>query len=610
MNDYICFIARNREELNHIVEEGFKRGFDMNDHDKNQLGFYINFPVYIFFSLFNNLIMTPIKLPFAFLNRESIHTIEDFIEWRISDGININRKVFTYEDIKNFDHIVKFGTTKPSYKPKKVIKESVSKYPYRFKTMDEFHEEYGDEWYASRGPLGKWGWDEECDIHLGQVLELDKTYFLPKVNDKFHIYLDNNFQEQKTYLATHEKVKDEYGYEMDIYWNMLTNNEDYWKKPTYKPRDILRESNTVYNEFIIKLESDNDLSYVIERLKPSGLFYRDFGFRNIYYPNWMYVNIKNENFSLWDYVEIPQYIVENYINNSPEAYPHIIKVEDTNKVANYVNFGKFDFKPTYKPKSILKESNKKFNEICVKIDSKNTYYKIMELLNEHNYDTEHAYIGNYLNIKGDIEYDDNGYIIFYINDKKRNVTYSPSTFWEYIIIDEKHIYPKILSIDEDYNKILTFLKFGVVIDKPTYSRKKIDKLNESKNNYKCLVIKCLNQGEFYETLNHLFNENITWPNGDKTFNTITRYPIYIFVNFEKGYFFKSDESGLDGDWTNDIYERIIYTALNRYANRNINNRNEIFPQIITPRKLTSISLYYFEDGRALGPIYKPKIIEK
>jgi len=64
---------------------------------------------------------------------------------------HIDPNIYTIDDIKIIENIINTGKKyiKPTYQPKsknKRLLENVNKYPYRFKTKDEFIEEYGEDW--------------------------------------------------------------------------------------------------------------------------------------------------------------------------------------------------------------------------------------------------------------------------------------------------------------------------------------------------------------------------------------------------------------------------------------------------------------------------------
>lgn len=121
-------------------------------------------------------------------------------------------------------HYLKTGNLKhrPSYEPRKILKESTKSYPYRFKTEQELIDEYGKDWVydspINNGP----GWHDDMNIMLGNIFP-------------FHEH-ELNFDNPFNVLRSRERYNDFY---FPNSWVIppcvLTKS-----RPSYKPRKIIK----------------------------------------------------------------------------------------------------------------------------------------------------------------------------------------------------------------------------------------------------------------------------------------------------------------------------------------------------------------------------------
>lgn len=94
------------------------------------------------------------------------------------------------------------------------------KYPYRFKTEDEFIKEYGEQWRDNID----YGWDSGMDYLFGKEYEYTKQ----QIEEQTNIYYD-----------LPEAIFDGHSdYRWTISWDMLTKNKP--KVPNYHSRKIIR----------------------------------------------------------------------------------------------------------------------------------------------------------------------------------------------------------------------------------------------------------------------------------------------------------------------------------------------------------------------------------
>lgn len=549
--EFICFEINSREELDFFLKKANDKGFI--NYDEQEL-YYDKYPKYLFLSLKFKTI-TIINIPYTFIvwGGDDVYkdNIYDFIQFRIDNGVEILNKVFKYTDIIHLDQIIKYGTIKPSYKPKKLIKESSINYPYRFKTREEMVNYYGEEWEEKFDNIG---WNTDMDIFLGEDYPYwidendiknwdDDEFPLPTHHDTinnmtWHIHpemliknkpkkpsykprklIKESIEEYPYRFRTEKEFIDDFGEEWSnnffgIGWtdamnelfgliypyteNDISTFDDYYgklpnirgprtnmmwsvhknmliknkpKKPSYKPRQIIKESTeSKYTEFVVQVNNEGELLLGIDKLKLNGLVYIDFNFTHIEYPNWFFINLNNNEFSLWDDISFIEYI-QSYISNNKEMYPEILNLNDIPKIINYIKYGKFDPRPTYKPKQIIRESITNIDEITVKIDSEEIYNIIKILINEHGYFLP-DYLSDYTNIENEISRYE--YVVFYINFINKKITYSPPSFREAVIDEYKSIHPILLTI-KDIDSIVMFMKFGKLIKRPHYKPKKIEK---------------------------------------------------------------------------------------------------------------------------------------
>lgn len=97
-------------------------------------------------------------------------------------------------------------------------------YPYRFKTLHEFTEEFGHNWYEHIHD----GWNEHMDEYFGK-----QFMYTPNESD----LEDKLFYNNKCHITDYQSSC---GTRWSISWDMLTENEPLI--PNYKPKQkIIRQ---------------------------------------------------------------------------------------------------------------------------------------------------------------------------------------------------------------------------------------------------------------------------------------------------------------------------------------------------------------------------------
>jgi hypothetical protein len=304
----------------------------------------------------------------------------------------------------------------PSYKPKKIkrIIESNNKYPYRFKTNQEFIEEYGENWINSGID---WNDGNEMDYLFGQDYPffIDEHDNLPKLSN------------------TNPNIS--FG-DWTISWDMLTPN--IIKKPNYKPKRIKRiieMNNTIetatginvyikkekLDELIISLKNldyiddtigtpkitDNMLVLIYFKDKKYALYFMELSlettadvinrnintdvFNNFY--NYVY-NYNTEYTIIMDILNNdtlikPNYeprtitrTLEKYITENKMGKRKILnfneKMEISDKVLETIDYTLF--------KSKIKRNlfDSKYTTIAVKVNNEDEKNKLIEIFNKYN----------------------------------------------------------------------------------------------------------------------------------------------------------------------------------------------------------------------------------
>lgn len=166
-----------------------------------------------------------VRMSFTFGSFEKGYSsLSYFPEYAEKHGLTY-KKIFTFKEIFNhFNTILKTCCIVPSYEPRKIDRtlESTMWYPYRFKTEQEFINEFGENWRAVIMRSGP-DWADSMDHLFGQDFP----------------YEDSQLNPRDSRYPVNGRMNDPYtGCDWKISWEMLIPNKP--KIPNYKPRKIDR----------------------------------------------------------------------------------------------------------------------------------------------------------------------------------------------------------------------------------------------------------------------------------------------------------------------------------------------------------------------------------
>jgi hypothetical protein len=227
-NDYLEIVVQvNNYEEYKILEKKLSdndiyfnisvdlKKLDTIEHFYNSIETY---PVYILFN-FNNKDTSNIKSVIYITKKDKVRNKFKLDQYIYNDP-QVYKPVFTIDNIRFIILILQSHKIikEPSYKPRKIIKESNINELYKIKTKQEFEKEFGEEW---RNRLKTTWCSPEMDFLFGYVLSNSeivqlKTYLEVKFKDKF-------IDEYTKWLVTDDMIKQ--------------------VVPNYAPRKIIKENN-------------------------------------------------------------------------------------------------------------------------------------------------------------------------------------------------------------------------------------------------------------------------------------------------------------------------------------------------------------------------------
>lgn len=271
----------------------------------------------------------------------------------IEEETGIDPNIFTKSTYINFRSIVLGQGRIPDYKPKNIVRESNESYPYRFKTKDEFEKEFGDYWRIS----------------VASYFTVDMDYLL---NQPYPFYVEKG-----------DTLHNLDGW--NISWDMLTKNKP--TTPSYQPRNITREN--VHTD-IIKENLYSELKKIIDSGGPIKVLTN-----NLTDSLWLedYL-LSNEYDYAYDGGSDQKYVQLYYdIYNLSRSFTHLVfNINPTRKIISleirigpipgiYVNFEEdkeyilrvLGYKPSYKPRKIIRESINNYPIIVFKINNDDDY---------------------------------------------------------------------------------------------------------------------------------------------------------------------------------------------------------------------------------------------
>lgn len=271
MYTHIGFVVNNIKELEYISmisdEMGYNYfdGFLRYDSIFNAIRSDDNvwdaslYPIYLFYSTIYKTAIK-IKVPVVIGLREKIYTIDEFIKWRIDDGVDMCPKIFNYNQIKHINYISIHGDSIPSYKPKSIIKESINdKYNefcvlinnisdfYELMKIIEIHNfNYEKLTYDETERTLKNRLNQEnkyvvfVDISTTQITFIRYNYFINSIE---------NWYEKYDFKETYPKILSLDDKEDLFIINKMLRKSTWSIGPKYNPKSIIKEN--IDNKYLI-----------------------------------------------------------------------------------------------------------------------------------------------------------------------------------------------------------------------------------------------------------------------------------------------------------------------------------------------------------------------
>jgi hypothetical protein len=277
-----------------------------------------------------------------------------------------------------------------------------------------------------------------------------------------------------------------------------------------------------YRNYIFCCNTDEENKIIYKKLK-------DWGYRTFNLDDNDYIN-----YSFYILVDVEDKRVIPGTNLSEEKLIEVIKIHHPNTDLNIYDFSTIiqferlvnpNFKsPSYKPKKF----NKTFESVNDNILPYNIWCDNREkLLSCEELFHKFGYSWGDNNTKWIMK---NGY---YNSQLFTFIDFKNKTFDGYITNKETH---KItLNYPEDMIKITSLLKYGIL--RPNYSPKKFNKTFESVNEkIISIVIEIPNEIESKKYQELLFQNNIYWCDGQKTYHNILSFPVWFYVKLDKKFF--------------------------------------------------------------------------
>ena len=204
------------------------------------------------------------------------------------------------------------------------------KYPYRFKTQEEFEEEFGSDWRN----IVRYNWaSPRMDYLFGTEYPFNIT------EDDF---MNNSLSELGVWSVSN---------------NMLIKNKP--TIPSYNRRKIdrLEESTNnekKYNYICVFINNVNELNILLDKLHSISKDFGDFSFR-FDFPNIIFIkpykfDNKFSNVAIWSHSSDIKSAMEYIKDETNMIYPEIYNINSLDKLISYIR--KINFFPSYEPRKI------------------------------------------------------------------------------------------------------------------------------------------------------------------------------------------------------------------------------------------------------------------
>ena len=495
------------------------------------------------------------------------------------DQENLYRITESYFLDKSLDHV------RPTYKPKKIIRESLDQvrgdHYYRIFTEEEFTEKFGSDW---RNKHDKTWWNDNG--HMENMV----GKHLYHIDDE---YIKNNKQVDfdDVYRIPFIHVFDE---TKNMNWSIrLDLLVRVRKTPTYKPRQVIRESieNVYpYKDIVIYIKDKDEFEQFHNLIKEVCAPYDMYDLLHLPFPNYFFIGVHSfrmygdpQIIGLLSYLSYNVNInelIEEHIYSDPRVNDNIFTIRDLETIRNILEHGVEVIKPTYKPKKIdrLTESNQRsYIKIKTREELEEEFGENWKMINWWVVSMD-----RFLGMELPSEINDN-----FI---EKNKMFHHGTGKEFI-----HLPPEIDRTQHLFP--LTILKKLII--KPSYKPKKIIKESLSYE-FKEIVIKINNENEYNEFKDFLSNlDSSYWLMG---VGDIDVFPNYLFLKV--GDYHKTNHLQgiiLTDDPDDDMEDLLKIHVYNDY---NVNNK------IFTINDLSSIKNILFYGKERIPPSYKPKKISR
>ena len=378
----VIFRIDNDDEGKIVQENLFELGFRWAGGMKSFLSFgRSSFPIY-FFAADDN-------------HHKSIRYLKDYPNddrviiylknKNMEDGRKVIEQVFDYNESKNTLQLLKYGKLQPSYKPRKIIRESVE--DNLFKSV-AFRIDNREEGIIAQENLFNFGFEWQSNSSPYHIKDFT-SYNFP-----VHIFANNKTDKSISFLMDYEKDEEvskylgrcnqiqdrraiEHVFSYDDTINVLQLLKYGKLQPSYKPRKIIRESveGDLFRVIIFRIDDERESKIVQENLFESGFGWSPYGtsklIRNFNFDKApIYIFANNGSYKYLSFSEdnennnqMIKYIKMNNIEER-KIMEHIFDYNESTKVLQLLKYGTVRI-PSYKPRKIIRES----------IQNKDYYYR-------------------------------------------------------------------------------------------------------------------------------------------------------------------------------------------------------------------------------------------
>jgi len=463
---------------------------------------------------------------------------------------HIDPNIYTIDDIKIIENIINTGKKyiKPTYQPKsknKRLLENVNKYPYRFKTKDEFIEEYGEDWRD-------YSWSCKFTDKMDQLLGQPYPYHI------IHIDFENN--------DLPNIILDQY-YNCKIENWMLTENE--LKKPSYDPKinNRMLESYSTRSK-VLSPDIQRQIFSIgkIVKVREDSLEY----FSDVRYSMEKYLGKKVkithvETLSRVYGSHNPFIYIKSPYHNEADSKDLVVTVEKVDDVDDnstwYWYYRCFDYEPTYHPKDKIERTLENLKTSLLK---RGKYKVISILINKYSEKIKFQnIIGDYL--KTVISDPPICYVIFteHIGSFRSDKVYTAGYNGDYMKYNFYRDKGHELNLNEDdispvFN-IDEFEQYYNNISKPSYKPKINKRLLEKYdiNKVTNICVELNNRREINKIIELLEEYNFHIIN--ELYNNDHLYLFINFINKSLSYceFYQMDYDFENNSWLMDVWKKVL-----------------------------------------------------